>query len=59
MSTPSEHNRREFPETAKMIDEFRRVFGPVKVRWAVENGKVIGNIPPDAESLVAHLLERK
>ena len=43
----AEDNRKRFPETAKIVDEFRRVFGDVKVKWAVENGKSIGRVPAD------------
>lgn len=46
----AEDNRKRFPETAKIVDEFRRVFGDgVKVKWAVENGRSIGRVPTDAE----------
>lgn len=36
-------NRAAFPETAKLVDELRDVFGPgVKLVWAEENGREIG-----------------
>ena len=34
-----ERNRREFPKCAKIIDAFRKAFGPVKVLRVSENGK--------------------
>lgn len=40
-------NRRNFPITAGILDEFRAAFGPgVKLINAVENGKKIGNFRP-------------
>lgn len=36
-------NRREFPEVARILDEFRAVFGDeVKLVYAEEGGKMIG-----------------
>lgn len=41
-------NRAAFPETAKLVDELRDVFGPgVKLVWAEENGRTIGEKGPD------------
>lgn len=38
-----EANRARMPETAKILDDFRRAFGPgVKLRWARENGIEVG-----------------
>lgn len=34
---------KEFPECKKIIDEFRRVFGEVRVKYLEENGKSIGS----------------
>lgn len=46
MASPSEQakrNREQFPELAKVMDEFRAVFGPgVKLICGEENGKKIG-----------------
>lgn len=36
----SDKHRQEFPECAKIIDQFREVFGDVKVLRVEENGKV-------------------
>ena len=39
----SKQAREEFPQTAKIVDLFRKHFGAgVKVRWAEENGKTVG-----------------
>lgn len=39
----AESNRAAFPETAKLVDELRAVFGPdVKLVWASEGGREIG-----------------
>ncbi len=38
-----EENRRRFPGVAAITDELSAIFGPVKVRYAVENGVEIGN----------------
>jgi hypothetical protein len=35
-------NREMFPEVGKIVDEFRAVFGDVKLKWASENGNEIG-----------------
>lgn len=37
-------NRERFPETAAIVDGFRRVFGrnAVRLRYAEENGQVVG-----------------
>lgn len=41
-------NRAAFPETARMVDELRAVFGPgVALIWAEENGQTIGKKGPD------------
>jgi hypothetical protein len=35
--------RREFPETAAIVDDFRAAFGDgVKVTWCCENGREVG-----------------
>lgn len=40
-------NRAAFPETAKLVDELRGVFGPgVKLVWAEESGLTIGEKGP-------------
>lgn len=42
-------NRASFPEAARVVDEFRAVFGPgVKLVWWQENGKTIGQVPDEA-----------
>jgi len=39
----ADENRRNFPLTAALLDEFRAVFGSgVKLIWARENGREIG-----------------
>jgi len=44
-------NRAEFPETAKIVDRFRAVFGPgVRLIWAEENGKTIGKVPESVQN---------
>lgn len=48
MSTTEEKrrsNRERMPNVAKMVDEFRAVFGDVKVIWAIdhETGVEVGN----------------
>lgn len=35
-------NRARFPESTKIIDEFKRVFGAVKVRYIEEGGATVG-----------------
>lgn len=43
-------NRDAFPETAKIVDEFRRVFGlEVRLIWAEENGRQIGKKTHDSQ----------
>lgn len=42
-------NRVAFPEASRIVDEFRRVFGPgVRLIWWSENGLTIGKIPEGA-----------
>jgi hypothetical protein len=42
-------NRADFPAAAALMDEYRRVFGAeVKLRWWVEGGRSIGDVPSDA-----------
>lgn len=36
---------RQFPECKKIVDEFRRVFGKVHVKYLEENGRSVGNDP--------------
>ena len=36
-------NRQDFPGCSKIIDEFRRTFGSIKVAYVEESGKKIGN----------------
>lgn len=39
----AKRNREQFPGLAKIVDEFRAVFGPdVKLIYGEENGKKIG-----------------
>lgn len=43
-----ERNRRDFPEAAAFVDRMRAVFGPdVRLRWWIENGRSIGNVPEE------------
>ena len=42
MKSEREKNRENFPEIAKIIDEFRKEFGEVKLLWGQENEKEIG-----------------
>ena len=51
MSEQKTSNREQFPETARIVDEFRRVFGADQVGliWAVEGGKMIGKVPDDVK----------
>lgn len=37
-----ERNRQNMPTVAKFVDEYRKVFGPVTVKYASENGHTIG-----------------
>lgn len=46
-----EQVRRDFPQMAAVIDDYRRVFGEVKVRWVYENGKEMGK--PGPEGVIA------
>lgn len=44
----AEQNRANFPETAKIIDDFRDVFGEdCKLLWAIENGRTLGKVPDE------------
>lgn len=44
-------NRASFPEAARVVDEFRSVFGQgAKLLWWQENGKTIGQVPDDVIS---------
>ncbi len=39
-----DNNRAAFPATAALVDELRGIFGAdVKLEWAKENGRTIGN----------------
>lgn len=49
----AEKNRSDFPEFAKVVDEFRRVFGPIKVKWVRENGRELGNVPKEISDAVS------
>lgn len=40
-----ERNRQQFPTVARVVDQFRSVFGPVKVFHATENGRTLGRDP--------------
>lgn len=54
-------NRERMPNVAKMVDDFRAVFGDVKVIWAVdhETGVEVGN-PRYADSFVeATIIDRR
>lgn len=43
-------NRSRFPETARVVDQFRAVFGPeVRCVWCEENGESRGKLPEEAE----------
>ena len=47
MST-ADDNRAAFPETARIVDELRDIFGPgVKLIWDQENGREIGKKMPE------------
>lgn len=49
----AQQNRMAFPQTARMLDDFRRVFGEdTKLRYASEGGKEIGRPITDAVPLV-------
>lgn len=39
-------NREAFPGVASIVDELTKVFGPVKVKWACENGQEVGKRDP-------------
>lgn len=39
--------RAAFPEFAKVVDEYRSVFGDVRVKWVVEGGKARGRVPDE------------
>ena len=44
----AKRNRELMPETAAIVDEYRRVFGNgIKLKWAVENDRTVGNVPYD------------
>ena len=44
--TNKNNNRANFPQTALIVDEFRKYFGSdVKLLYAKENGKEIGSKP--------------
>jgi hypothetical protein len=34
--------RADFPQMAKVVDDYRAVFGDVRVKWLMENGKEVG-----------------
>lgn len=44
----AENNRAAFPETAKIVDAFRKEFGSdqVKLICSQEGGRTLGKIPP-------------
>lgn len=45
-SPSREQNRKDFPFAAARMDEARKLFGDgVKLVWAKENGKSVGNAP--------------
>ena len=39
-------NREAFPGVASIVDELTKVFGPIKVKWASENGREMGKRDP-------------
>ena len=40
-----ERNRKDFPQLAGMVDEFRRIFGPdVKLVAGIERGREVGKV---------------
>ena len=41
--------RGDCPLFAAVVDEYRRVFGDVRVRWVVEDGKRFGRVPEAAQ----------
>ena len=44
----AQENRERMPETARIVAEWRRVFGPgVKARYAYENGIELGKRGPE------------
>lgn len=44
-------NRAAFPEAARIVDEFRSVFGPgVRLVWWKESGQTIGDVPEDEQA---------
>lgn len=47
MTAERQSNREQYPTLAKVVDEFRRVFGPgVKLRHGVEpDGREVGKVP--------------
>lgn len=50
MSAQRQANRESFPQTAKIVDEFRSVFGPgIRLLWAEEDGRTIGKRPEQAD----------
>lgn len=43
LRSEKDKNRSEFPVTASIMDEFRKIFGDgVKLKWSEENGKILG-----------------
>lgn len=43
-----ENNRAAFPQTAKLVDDLRDIFGAgVKLEWVCENGREVGKRGPE------------
>jgi hypothetical protein len=43
-----QENREKFPQVTAFFDEMNALFPGTRVIWAIENGNVVGNPPPDA-----------
>lgn len=56
-SESKQQNRAQFPFAARIVDELREVFGDgVRIEWAEENGRQIGNKGQDG---VRPVIDRK
>lgn len=41
-------NREQMPQTANNVAYLRELFGDgIKVKWAIENGRSVGNVPEE------------
>ena len=52
-------NRKLMPQTAKIVDEFRKVFPTIKVLYAEEGQYRIGTKPDPSKYVVPSIDERK